>query len=311
MRVTSNSFPNRLISQLGDLATRQTRLQGQAATGQRVALPADDPRAMRRVLDMQTEGRALDQYIANISRLQDASTASYTAMKSLKKLNDRAGEIATLADGLRSPQELNIYAQEIDQILKSTVQAANMRHRGDYLFAGTRVDEPPFSVVTDADGKITAVSYTGNIDTITAEISPGVLSEAQPLGGNSSGSGGRGLLVDSRSGADVFNHLIELRDHLLAGDTAAVAATDRANLAKDEENFLYHYGHTGAIQSRLEAATSLSKTQSFSVEQQVSGLVDADLAQTMVRLNQVQNAYTAALQTGGSIMSTSLLDYLR
>jgi flagellar hook-associated protein 3 FlgL len=311
MRVTSNSFPDRLVSQLGDLASRQLRLQSQAATGQRIVLPEDDPRAMRRVLDMQTEARAQDQYNANIVRLQDSSTASYSAIKSLKKLNDRASEIATLADGLRSPQELAIYAQEIDQILRQTIQTSNSTHRGDSLFAGSRVDQSPFAAVTDATGNITSVTYNGNTDAITAEISPDVLSEAQPLGANTSGAGPRGLLVDSRSGADVFTHLIELRDHLLAGDTAAIAATDRANLGKDEENYLYHYGHTGALQSRLEAASSLTKDQSFSIEQQVSGLVDADLAQTMVRLNQVQNAYTAALQTGGSILNTSLLDYLR
>ena len=38
---------------------------------------------------------------------------------------------------------------------------------------------------------------------------------------------------------------------------------------------------------------------------------DADLANTLVRLNQTQTAYQAALQSGGKILSTSLLDYLR
>ncbi len=311
MRVTSNSFPNRLVSQLGDLATRQARLQSQAATGQRIQLPEDDPAAVRRVLNMQSEARSLDQYGSNISRLKDATTASYNSMRSLKKLNDRAAEIATLADGLRSPQELNIYAQEINEIIEQSVNIANSTHRGDYLFAGTRVDQPPFQVVRDAEGKITGVNYSGNSDPIIAEISPDVLSEAQPVGGNSSGSGPRGLLSDSRSGADFFNHLLSLRNNLSVGDTAAIASSDRANLRKDEENFLYHYGHTGAIQSRLDAAGSLLNDQSFSIEQQVSGVVDADLAQTLVRLTQVQNAYTAALQTGGTILKSSLLDYLR
>jgi flagellin-like hook-associated protein FlgL len=155
------------------------------------------------------------------------------------------------------------------------------------------------------NNKITGVTYNGNSEAITAEISPGVLSGAQPIG-----SGARGLITDTSSGADYFNHLISLRDHLTAGDTAAIA-TDRTNIFKDEENLLYHYGHVGAVQSRLDAAKSLNQDQSFSIEQNVSGLVDADLAQTLVRLTEVQNAYTAALQTGGSILNSSLLDYLR
>jgi flagellar hook-associated protein 3 FlgL len=311
MRVTSNTFPNRLLTQLGDLAARQTKLQGQAATGQRVQLPEDDPLAMRRVLEMQAEAGGLDQYAANIGRLRDASTAAYSAMRSLKTLNDRAAEIATLADGLKSPQELAIYAGEIGQLIEQSVQAANTAHRGDYLFAGTRVDRPPFEVVRDAAGQVTAVNYLGNADAITAEISPNVLSEAQPVGANAGASGPRGLLSDARSGADYFAHLIALRDHLNAGDTQQVNSVDLANLARDEENFLYHYGHIGAVQSRLEAAIGLAKGQSFDIEKEVSGLVDADLAQTLVRLTQVQNAYTAALQTGGTILNTSLLDYIR
>lgn len=311
MRVTSNTFSSRLLTQLSDLATRQNRLQAQAATGQRVQLPEDDPAAMRRVLELQAEAASLNQYASNIATLKEATTASYSAMRSLKSLNDRAGEIAILADDLRSPEELSAYAAEVNQLLEQALNDANRTHRGDYLFAGTRVDQPPFQAVRDANGKITAVNYVGNAEAITAEINPNVMSEAQPVGANTSGSGGRGLITDSTSGADYFAHLISFRDHLTAGDTASIAATDRANIRKDEENLLYHYGHIGAIQSRLDAASSLNKDQAFSVDQSVSGLVDADLAQTLVRLTEVQNAYTAALQTGGTILSTSLLDYIR
>ena len=129
MRVTTNSFSHQLISQLGNLAGRQSRLQNQAATGQRISLPEDDPRAMRRVLDMQTEVRSLDQFDANIARLQEASTASYTAIKALKKANDRSSEIATAADGLSSTTELDAFAAEINEILEGALNTANSTHR--------------------------------------------------------------------------------------------------------------------------------------------------------------------------------------
>src|SRR5258706_5680777 len=139
MRVTSNSFPNRLLTQLGDLASRQTRLQGQAATGQRVQLPEDDPSAMRRVLEMQAEAGALNQYSSNIANLKEATTASYSAMKSLKTLNDRAGEIIISAGGITSDADLDGLANEIDVKLEQAVNTANSTYRGDYLFAGTKV----------------------------------------------------------------------------------------------------------------------------------------------------------------------------
>lgn len=311
MRVTSNSFPNSLLNQLGTLASRQARLQNQAATGQRIQNPEDDPRAMRHVLEMQSESRSLDQYQRNITRLAETASATYTAMRSLKTVNERASEIAVLSDDLRSPEERAIYAQEINQLLEQAVQTANTRHRGDYLFAGTKVDQPPFVVEKDANGNIISVRFQGNSEAIEAEVAPDVLASGHAVGANTGTTGPRGLITDARSGADLFAHLISLRDNLVAGNTDAIANTDAANLQRDEENFLYHFGHNGAVQARLEAATSLASDQAFALEQQVSAEVDADLAQTLVRLNEVQTAYTAALQTGGKILSSSLLDYLR
>jgi flagellar hook-associated protein 3 FlgL len=109
----------------------------------------------------------------------------------------------------------------------------------------------------------------------------------------------------------LFGHLIALQDHLLAGDTAAVAATDRDQLARDEDNLIFHVGSNGAAQSRLEASAAMTKSRALSLEQDVSGEADADLAETITRLTQTQTAYQAALQTAGTVLRLSLLDYLR
>ena len=133
MRVTSNTFPQALVDQLGRLALRQNRLQNQAATGQRIQSPEDDPAGMRRVLDLQTETRTLQQYKRNIERHQEVAQISYGVVKSLKTISDRAGEIATLADGLKSPQEMRIYAAEVTQMIQQAVQLANSKHRDTVL----------------------------------------------------------------------------------------------------------------------------------------------------------------------------------
>lgn len=48
-----------------------------------------------------------------------------------------------------------------------------------------------------------------------------------------------------------------------------------------------------------------------SLEGQISGETDADLAKALVRLNETQVSYQAALQTGGKILTMSLMDYIR
>jgi flagellar hook-associated protein 3 FlgL len=310
MRVTANTFPDTLISQLGQLASRQNRLQSQAATGQRVQLPEDDPTAMRRVLDLKTETATLSQYQNNISNLKSSSTASYDAMRSLKTISDRAGEIATLADGTKSQDELNAYATELNQLLEQGMQLVNSKYSGVFLFGGTLNNQAPFVATTTSD-QITAVAYQGNANSTAAEIAENTTLAVQVPGENNSGAGPRGLITDSRSGADFFAHLINLRDNLQNGNTAAIANTDRANLSKDEDNFLFQFSTIGVVQARLDTASSIAANRIGSLNKIVSNEADADLAQTLVKLGETQNAYQAALQSGATILNHSLLDYLQ
>ena len=311
MRVTSNSFPNTLVDQLGSLASRQNRLQSQAATGQRIRLPEDDPMAMQRVINLQADAGSLAQYQRNIGHQQEVAGASYSALRSLKQISDRVGEIATLADGLKSPQQLTVYAREMSELIKQGVQLVNTKNPDGYLFAGTRSDQPPFVLTSDTSGRVASVTYQGNESVAQSEISNGVTITAQVPGANTSGSGPRGLITDLGSGADFFNHLIALQDHLLGGDTSSIAATDRAALARDEENLILHIGQNGALQSRLEASLALGKDRSIAIDASVSKEADADLAETLTRLSQTQTAYQAALQSAAAILKQSLMDYLR
>ena len=162
---------------------------------------------MRRVLDMQTSARSLDQFQKNIATQKEVSASTFNVMKSLKKLSDRAGEIATLADGLKSREQLNIYATEIGEMLKQGVQAANATFKGDYLLGGTASSTPPFVATKDASGAITGVAYQGNSGLPQSEIADNVVTSAHTLGGNTSGSGPQGLITDSRTGADFFKQI--------------------------------------------------------------------------------------------------------
>lgn len=311
MRVTSNTTSTSLLQHVNELALRQSRLQTQIASGQKIQNAADDPVSMRRLLRMDVEAATAAQYQKNIGREQDRATAVHSALKSLKQISDRAGEIATLADDLKSPEELALYTKEVTQLIKSAVQIANTRYQGASLFAGTKSDQQPFALALGSNGLVTGASYQGNDSLALTEIGPGTSVSSQIVGANLSGSGPRGLFADSASGADFLNHLISLQNHLASGDVAAVAATDRAALARDEDNLLFHLGQNGITQSQLETSSALMKDQGSALETQVSKEADADLTQVIVKLNATQTAYQAALQSGAQLMGISLMNFLR
>jgi flagellar hook-associated protein 3 FlgL len=311
MRVASNTFSDRLVDTLGGLAARQMRYQTQAATGQRIVAPEDDPAAMRRVLNLQEESARVAQYDRNVSRLKEVATATHGVLRGLSRIATRAGEIATRADGTRSRQELDIFANEVTQLIQQAVNTANTTNRGDALLGGTRNDRPPYLIALGPDGRVLSVTYQGNAATAAMEIAEGESVAAHSVAANTAGAGESGVLSDPRSGADLFAHLIRLQDQLRAGDTAAIATATRPALEADEENLIRHLGLNSTVQARLEAAGALLNDRSTAIERQVSHEADADLAQTLVRLNETQVAYQAALQAGGKILSLSLLDYIR
>jgi len=308
MRVTANSFPIDLRQQLASLMEKQSTLQMRATTGQRIENASDDPRAMHKVMGLQDEQRKLYQYQKNVLNVRENVDIAYSAIDSMKKTFDRASEIATLADSAKSPETIRVYAHEVNQMLESAVQLANTKHRNVYLFAGTKSLTQPFTVTRDTEDRITAVTYNGNEKTINIDVA-----ENSTVPASFTGQGANGVLKNNK-GADIMKHLMDLRDLLTtatSADVEKIKTEVRQGLQNDEDNFIDHFSIIGATQSRLDTSEAIAKKRAFSLEPLISKEADVDLAETLVRLNEIQNAYTAALQTGGTLLSTSLLDYLR
>ena len=311
MRVTSGSYADRLISNLGSITSRQARYQAQISTGQRVALPEDDPAAVRRTLDLEGEHGRVGQYGRNITRLKETAVATNTAMRSLSKIATRAGELAVKANSIRSTDDLKAYAAEVTQLIQQAVSSANSNLRGDAVLAGTRNGQPAYTLTLGTDGRVQSVTYNGNQDTPSLDIAEGQELSASVVGSNPNGTGPAGLIEDPRSGADLFNHLIQLQDQLLGGQGAQVTTTTAVALQADTDNLLRHIAANGVVQGRLEAASATVNDRLQALEGQISGETDADLAKALVRLNETQVSYQAALQTGGKILTLSLMDYIR
>jgi flagellar hook-associated protein 3 FlgL len=300
-----------LISNLGSITSRQARYQAQISTGQRVALPEDDPGAVRRTLDLEGERGRVGQYGRNITRLKETAVATNTAMRSLSKIATRAGELAVKANSIRSTDDLKAYAAEVTQLIQQAVSSANSNLRGDAVLAGTRNGQPAYTLTLGTDGRVQSVTYNGNQDTPSLDIAEGQELSASVVGSNPNGTGPAGLIEDPRSGADLFKHLIQLQDQLLAGQGAQVTTTTAVALQADSDNLLRHIAANGVVQGRLEAASATVNDRLQALEGQISGETDADLAKALVRLNETQVSYQAALQTGGKILSLSLMDYIR
>jgi flagellar hook-associated protein 3 FlgL len=252
------------------------------------------------------------QYSQNISTLQNRSDLVAGALQQLKTISDRIGELSTQADDTASPTKLQANALETTQLIKQAVDVMNTKDGDNYLFGGTASGQPPFVLSTDANGTVTGVAYQGNATVSETEIGQNITASVDVPGANTSGSGARGVITDSRYGADFFNHLISFQNNLLAGDTAAIRTTDRGNLSKDEDNLVYQIGENGAVQARLNTAASAATAKLSSLNSSLNNVAGADLTQTITQLTQTSNAYQIAMQSSASILQlrSSLLSSL-
>ncbi len=311
MRVATSTFSNNFIYQSNNLQAQQNQLQQEATSGLKLTLPEDNPSAMGEVLNLQASEDANTQYQTNITSLSNQVSNVSSALTSLQTIVGRAGDITTLADGLTAPTALASYATNVAGLIQQALQLANSKDsQGNYIFGGTKTGAPPFTATTDSNGNVTGVTYNGNASVNQAEIGPGITVTAQVPGANTTGSGANGLFVDSRSGADLFNHLIALQQDLASGNTAAVAATDAPNITKDENNVVAQTGANGVLLSRLQTTASMEALQHTDLTAQISNKTDADLATTITRLQQTQTAYQAALQSSVMVRNLSILNYL-
>jgi flagellar hook-associated protein 3 FlgL len=296
MRVTSNSFPNNLISQLQRVTGRVATLQNQAATGQRITQPSDDPAAAVRVLSFQSERSRIAQYQQNAQRAQDVVNATVAQVRNMVSVSDRAGEIVTLSSDVLGPDALKIYGIEVNQLIEQTLASANTDFNDEPLFGGTTANTP-FLEVRDANGNITSVAYNGSATAASVQISEG--STLSPY-------------TDAATNGqieDFLNRLVSLRDALQSGVSANVKL-QATNLKGSEDNLIDLLSGRGALQQRLEIETKQNNSRYSDLAVQVSRDADADLAQTIVDLTQNQNAYQAALMSAGKILNKSLLDFI-
>ncbi|WP_414661711.1 flagellar hook-associated protein FlgL [Horticoccus sp. 23ND18S-11] len=298
MRLTSNTLSENIIRQIQALGAQQAKLQTQVATGQRIFQPEDDPTAVGRVLGLESSRREITQYLRNADRAREISETSFSGLQQLKRVSDRATEIGTLGSGAISPEAAGAYASEVDQMIEQALQVANGKLRNDYMFAGTAVDTPPFTATRDANGKVTGVTYAGNSQRAAIQLSESASVTPSTTGATNTGIG------------NFLNELVALRDALTVNNSPAVVTAQTALIAS-EDVLVSSLAEHGGVQMRIEANRSQLLDRSEGLEKLISSEADLDLPTTIVKLNQSQTAYQAALSSSANIMRLSLLDYIQ
>jgi flagellar hook-associated protein 3 FlgL len=295
MRITQSGTTTRYLNDINNARENIVELQTQVATEKRVSKPSDDPQAVSSIMRLKKMLASNEQYTTNTNNaLTMMETTSSTLDSFTSILSDVKSLVVRASSSSTGSTELATYASSIDQYLDETLNLANTKYNGKYIFAGTNSQQQPFTLAADRSSvSENANGITGNI---RLPIADG-LSQVTNLDGQ-----------QAFEGTTIFNVLISLRNSLTSG--SAPSATDTQAL---DDAYSYVTGQSakaGMIVSQLTNNQTLLASQNTQLQSMLSDQQDTDVATAITKEQSAQTNLEAALQITAQTLPKSLLTYL-
>ncbi len=146
MRVSTQQLFLQNIASISDLNAQTQRAQQQIASGKKQLSAADDPVSAARILQLEGQLSASEQYQRNIELAENRLQLIESSLASAETIIFRVQELMVQAnDGALSNSDRQAIALEIDERLSELADLTNTRDRdGDYIFAGFKTEDAPF-----------------------------------------------------------------------------------------------------------------------------------------------------------------------
>lgn len=290
MRVTQAGLWEMVRQNLSTNASRTREVEEQAVTGLLVNRPSDAPALLAQVDRLNATTLDQDVYQQNASQ----AVAQLNQMDSeLGRVHDaltRVRELVVQASGdVVSAEQRGYIALEVESLRTTVLQAANSNFAGRYLFAGTAWDTAPFD---------DAGAYTGSSDEPRSRVGADTW-VTTGLDGSSVFQGD----------VDVLGMLDGLVTALNADDTTSVEAS-LTDLDTSLDQVMQSRAGVGTETNVADDATELAAALQSELGTRMDDLVAADPAETYMKLSELRQAYSTALQVAASGKSQNLFDLI-
>lgn len=306
MKVSTTQYFNQSTQQLADIQASLSKTQTQLSLGKKITKPSDEPDKAA-VLSRMQSVIARQQNYQDAIKLADARfSAEESALTGASDVLFRIKELTTQAasDTLGELDRKSI-AQEIGNLRDQLLSVANSQDaNGNYLFAGSRVDQPAFA--RNASGQ---VSYQGDQARLQIQV------------------GDNRRINLNRPGSDVFVRVVRT-DH--KGDTTAVdffqalddltqaiTRSDRISIQRGlgeidtlQSGISEGLGQLGADQAAAQAQGSVLDQVILQLKTSKSEVEDLDYTEAIARMNRDELALQAAQGSFAKISQLSLFKYL-
>lgn len=151
MRITETMMSNYYIGSLNQLKDKIALLQRQISSGVRIEKPSDSPTGAVKVIRNNDQLSQIDTYLKNIqSGLSFLNQTTFALQSIQDEVVNVVGKLEELVNPINQ-QNMNLYADMIENSLRLMVDVSNSKADGKYIFGGTDQSGKPF--VYSSDGQ--------------------------------------------------------------------------------------------------------------------------------------------------------------
>ena len=300
MPISTRLFNDQAITRFNRITSDIQQTQDKVATGKKVLKASDDPVAAANISFVRDQKVMLDRFATNIDRAQTRLTLTENVVAESVNLLTRAYELGIQAknDTLTAVDRRAI-SFEISQIRESMMSLANSKDvNGNYLFAGYRTNVQPF--VSNEAGEVT---FAGDRGVHSVQISDSLRANTGLDGADVF------MRVDIDGTTKPFFDVLTSMERELQGGTINNDTVAELNACID--HFAVNQTRVGAELNKLDYQRSAMERRVLLMDENLSGLEDADLANLVSELQTMIVSRDAAQRSFVQIGQQSLFDYIR
>ena len=300
MTISTRLFNEQAVTRFNRITSDIQQTQDKIAASKKVLKASDDPVAAAKISFVRDQKVMLDRFATNIDRAQTRLGLTENVMAESVNLMTRAYELGIQAkNDTLDAFDRRAISFEISQIRESMMGLANSKDtNGDYLFAGYRSNTEPF--VSDETGE---VKFAGDRGVHSVQVS-------ESLRANTGLDGADVFMRVDIDGAvkPFFDILTTMERELQVG---AMNNETVSELNACIDHFAINQTRVGAEMNKLDYQKSAMERRSVLMDENLSGLEDANLAELVSELQSMIVSRDAAHRSFVQIGQQSLFDYIR
>ena len=310
MKISNAFLFDRAGQQMSQLQAQLVKSQGQMASGKQVVRPSDDPNRVATIDRLNTLLARQESYMTNMNLVKARFDIEEGTVGSAINLMYRAKELTVQASNdTLTTVDRGAIATELRGLRNQLLSLANAQDtNGNYLFAGSRVTEPPFA----QPGGNVQVSPAYQGDQTRMEVTIGD-QRSLPLNRAGSEVFVRVVRTDS-NGQGQGVEFFQAFDDLIHGvENGRGSDIQRGNGEIDRmlEGLNLAQADIGTDQAILEHQKSGTEDRLITLRTNLSDVQDLDYAKAIADMNKQMLSLEAAQSSFAKISQLNLFQFLR